>query len=1474
VFGYRFVVWFGVLGPLEVRGADSAPVTVSGPLRRQVLAALLCRPDTAVPATLLIEDVWGATPPRSAAVTLRSHLTRLRDDLGRGDAADVLFTDATGYRLDTSHSRIDAREFERLVAEADAIAESATAEPTTAIERFDEAIALWRGEAYAEFDEAAFPVSERVRLAELRAFAYERRTDLALAAGRSAELVADLERRVRTEPYRERGWAQLALALYRAGRQADALGACQRARSTLVDDLGVDPGPELQDLQNRLLRQDPNLLVRPTPAPIVVPTIDRCPYLGLAGYQERDAPLFVGRERLTSVLAGHVADQPVVVVTGASGVGKSSLVRAGVVPALRSGALPGSAAWRIEVHVPRTALPMAGRGSTRPPDLMILDQAEELFTVLDVTSRDELIARLLDYVEEGGRLVLVLRSDFYAQLAEVESLAPFAQKTAVLVGPLRTDELRRALVEPAAAAGLGLEDELVETIMDDVADQPEPLPLLSEAMVRTWQRRHGNQLTLEGYRLAGELSGALEAAAEECFSRFSEPQARAARHLLVRMATRTSTGWVRRPIQRPDFEDGAEREAFDGLVGARLVVASEDRVDITHDALLVHWPRLRDWLDERSLAADLLQHLEQSATVWRASGRQQSDLYRGPRLSTVADWRSEHPEDLSALEDEFLESSLRAADADLETARAQAVRERRGRRRLRFVVAGLALSLVAAATAVVAVVHEQRVAQRDALAADARRLAALAGDAPDIATSSLLAAAAYRLQSSPETRGALLSAIERNQSALWHIQADHRLLRVAATADASRVVVSENRGKLLVYDPQTRRLIASFQTPSNSVEGITGDGKQVVLSGSVPTDKTGTESEVSVYDIASGRQTHVLTLKGDANAPEPVTTTDGRWVVAVTTQRRGADSLVDVFDSQDWTAPPRQFVTQGAPMAMAAGRTAVGIENADGSVDVHALPSMATSGHLAAATGTSNAASGLAISADGSMVARVNPENPNRVTLFDVHAKPAAGTPLPTQAQGVSTMAFSPDGRELSVGSYSGSVAIYQTAGGAQAEAVAGHAGPVLGTAWTGTNAPTGLYTVGLDSELVSWDLNNTSRLVTESGPDVDAPAAGLSGPFVAGWTQPPNSSNSKLKLISLDTRTGSMSAWPAGFGDHDWANQFVVSSDGSRAVLSIINDAGQNRIEIWDMHSHQAVAHLMLPPATASFSFGLFATISPDGNLAYSSLGQDRIGVFALPSGRLVREYRVRFADPNSSRVNVIPWELDPSGRLVVKGFDLGDSGTDGQSGAPSDQRLGLLDLSTGRLVAQTKLGDVIVAESADWSHDGRLLALGTGGGTLVLFEANSLTPLANAGPIEPGGLGSVSFSPDDRTLVTGGTSGALSFWSVPGLSREGGRITIGNGANNGGIVGWYDAKGRVVGVAPDEAKPDTDLQRWFVFDETDTSLLSTACTLAGADITHAQWARYVGDRSYRSVCPTTTESVAGAPLAAPARTTSFPPK
>ena len=256
-------VRFGVLGTLTV--VDDAGVRrLGGPARRRLLAALLARAGRTVSVDALIEDLWDDAPPATAEKTLQSHVVRLRDALGRDDDGSPLRTDPTGYRLDVAAECVDAWCFERDAEGGRRLLVGG--DPAGALAQLDQALSWWRGEAYAEFPDAGFAVTERLRLAELHALTAEARTDAALALGAAAELVPQLEVRLRDDPFRERSWEQLLLSLYRSGRQADALTAYRRAQTLLDDELGLAPSVALRDLERRILTQDPSLDIGATAA--------------------------------------------------------------------------------------------------------------------------------------------------------------------------------------------------------------------------------------------------------------------------------------------------------------------------------------------------------------------------------------------------------------------------------------------------------------------------------------------------------------------------------------------------------------------------------------------------------------------------------------------------------------------------------------------------------------------------------------------------------------------------------------------------------------------------------------------------------------------------------------------------------------------------------------------------------------------------------------------------------------------------------------------------------------------------------------------------------------------------------------------------------------------------------------------------------------------------------------------------------
>ncbi|MEV0696980.1 BTAD domain-containing putative transcriptional regulator [Saccharopolyspora sp. NPDC050389] len=307
-------VTFGVLGSLEAVDVHG-PVDLKGPLHRAVLARLLIARGRVVPLNRLIDDMWDE-PPESAVSTIRTVVSGLRralePDRPPRAPARLLVTAAPGYALRAASGSVDAWRFEAAV--GDSASRLAAGRFEAALSGLDEALALWRGPALAEFDDRAWARHEISRLDELRLLAVERRAQAALALGRAAETVPDLEGQVAEHPWRETAWQLLALALYRSGRQGDALGVLREARKVLATELGVDPGRDLQRLEADILSQAPHLSAAPIPTEAPATGIEQ-PIVGRAAELAQLAAAAAGaRDRLGLAL-----------ISGEAGAGKTAL---------------------------------------------------------------------------------------------------------------------------------------------------------------------------------------------------------------------------------------------------------------------------------------------------------------------------------------------------------------------------------------------------------------------------------------------------------------------------------------------------------------------------------------------------------------------------------------------------------------------------------------------------------------------------------------------------------------------------------------------------------------------------------------------------------------------------------------------------------------------------------------------------------------------------------------------------------------------------------------------------------------------------------------------------------------------------------------------------------------------------------------------------------------------------------------------
>ncbi|WP_086559571.1 helix-turn-helix domain-containing protein [Streptomyces africanus] len=433
-------------------------------------------------------------------------------------------------------------------------------------------------------------------------------------------------------PYREiaqrAGYSITAVSQAAAGEQLPSL-AVVRAYAEALDG---DP----DEWERRWREADAEVRA---PAPD-----ERPPYRGLARFEPDDSDLFFGREGLVTDLTELVREHRFAAVFGASGSGKSSLLRAGLIPRLRQAAgAERPAVIRVLTPGERPARTHQQALVARDGDAetwVIVDQFEELFTLChDRAERDRFLGLLLAALRPESRLrvVVAVRGDFYGHCADHRELAEAVCRANLLVGPLGRDELREAITGPAATAGLTVERALTARIVDEVVDQPGALPMLSHALLETWRRRRGRMLTLAAYEEAGGVRGAIAATAEEVYGGLSAEQGRVARRILLRLiAPGDGTADTRRPACRAELGSGA-RDVLERLAGARLVTLDGDTVELAHEALITGWPRLAGWIEEGRDRLRAQRRLGEAARGWEELERDPGALYRGARLARAAE---------------------------------------------------------------------------------------------------------------------------------------------------------------------------------------------------------------------------------------------------------------------------------------------------------------------------------------------------------------------------------------------------------------------------------------------------------------------------------------------------------------------------------------------------------------------------------------------------------------------------------------------------------------------------------------------------------------------------------------------------------------------------------------------------------------------------------------------------------------------
>ncbi|MGA8046193.1 MAG: helix-turn-helix domain-containing protein [Dermatophilaceae bacterium] len=603
------------------------------------------------------------------------------------------------------------------------------------------------------------------------------------------------------------------------------------------------------------------------------------PYPGLRPYGTDDAATFFGRDRATEDLTRLVhrahteSDLPLVVVTGASGSGKSSLLRAGLAPSLQG--------WQVVVMevgedpssgLDRIPEPPEGAQGT----CLVVDQAERLWSTTDAQQRADFLERLMAWVRptrtasplDGGgprvtqspRVAVVgMRADFYAQAAEHEALRTALQTSHYIVAPLTATELAEVIVEPARIAGAGVSPDLVAAIVDQCQTSSRGgasfLPHVAHCLSRMWAKRRGGELNLAMYQDCGGIRTVMRESAEGAWQSLAQDRRPLARRLLLAMVQTdpelptTSRAIVLDPLSP------AERDILDAFAEARVVTLVEDSASLSHEALIAAWPRLREWIEEDHERLTLVRSLEREAGEWSASGRDEDLLLRGSRLVAFEDLAASGQTYLGATESEFLAASRVVAD------RAEEARRRRERQTTALLVAASVLAL-AAIVAVIGYVTANRNLGLERDAAASRQLAVLASQAGESNQSAGigLALAALRTADTLEARSALISTSLLGEVTRFAGPVGHRV--VATSPDETVMAVAGADSSILLYDVSGETI-----TEIGSVAAPGTDGDVVFAIKFSPDGRTlaagGTAGVVRLVDVSD--------LGAPATGPELVT---------------------------------------------------------------------------------------------------------------------------------------------------------------------------------------------------------------------------------------------------------------------------------------------------------------------------------------------------------------------------------------------------------------------------------------------------------------------------------------------------------------------------------------------------------------------------------------------------------------------------
>jgi WD40 repeat protein/tRNA A-37 threonylcarbamoyl transferase component Bud32 len=1245
---------------------------------------------------------------------------------------------------------------------------------------------------------------------------------------------------------RELAQAALAVAVDEASRRLVEVASRAAAGRSDLSELESELTGKVVDLQQA--REQERALAGPaTPARVAAEGI--CPFKGLASFEPVDADYFFGRERLVAELVARLVGAGFLGIVGPSGSGKSSVLRAGLLPALAAGVLPGSEGWRRLLVRPgerplnelRRVLvsgaddPLAEALEGLPAHgrlLLAVDQLEELFTACpsygERAAFADALARAATDPLGRALVVVALRADFYGRFAAYPGLAELLGANQVLVSPLSASELRRVVELPAARVGLRVDPELADELVEDVEGEPGALPLLSTALLELWQKRQDNALTLAAYRESGGVHGAVARLAEGTYSRIPDERKPIARAIMLRLVGESEAHEpVRRraPLAELDLErDRWLADVLATLADSRLVTVGEGSVEVAHEALLREWPRLSEWIEEDSEGRRLRRHITEAATEWNATDRDPSELYRGARLAAALDWSTEHAFELNELEREFVIESRDASEQE-------AKRARRTNRRLRVLLAGVGVLLVVAVVGgVLAAI--QRGQARDAETAQlAQRLGAQALVEEDLDLSLLLARQAVAIHDSPQTRGYLLQDLLRSQPVLRVLPVENNgtpMRGIAVSRDGRTLALASYTNGVLLYDTRTYQRLGKPLRFGAEAIAYNPDGATLALGGFTGYNAVGylrlldahTRKQLAEVQLARGVPNRLLFTKDGSQLVVVESVAEGTsWITirdASTLQQIGPRIQPEGFTgrwlSQLWTDPSVALTPDGQSLVTTSEAGELTWWDLDSRAKTRVLQIDPGYRALALSPDSRTAAVGLD---DG-------------IELIDLRSG-AARESRSTLASSPIWLQFAPTGDAIVSTSRDGSVTVWDADALTPEETLSGHSDSV----WQPVFSPDGttLYTTSSDGSAIAWDLSRKRRFgrpftfTHDRGryrwPDTHRGKFSPKGRLIAVGLN-----DSGIRF--LDARTLD----PIGAPLLETGGEvfdFTFSPDGRTLVAVAEKSPGDSRLTVWDVQSRS----LRWSRARRWASGGV--SISADGTtLGWGAV--DGVTLLDVVTGDTLGHVG------SSSGGGVGAVAFSPTENVVA--FVHGGWGVNGPEEGGGDVEI--WDVARQSRIRTLKVDTTpgqegyVLGWTVAFSRDGSTLATGGADPLVHLWDVHTGTLLRELEQNVGNAVWSLVFSPGGGVLAMSGGDPYASLWSVTTGAQLGPRL--GGVGSREATIDLSDDGRRLLMTHGDG--------KGAVWNVDATSWSARACTLANRTLTVEEWQAFLPGRAYDPAC------------------------